>query len=288
MDTRRLRLFVILAEELHFGRAAKRAGVAQSVLSVHIKRLEDELGVQLFQRTRRQVRLTPLGQHFLFEARAILDRIEHGRRVALAIARGKNQVLRIAMTTVAMLGKAPELIGRFRDCHPDVEVELQELGTVDQESALATGEIDAGSLHPPLDRSDVSLLPMRSSTFFALRRVTAEGNPLSASWRGILDDPFVFYGRRRAPRLYDAFISSAFELNVTPSIVAEAPTFMSAVSAASAGIGTALLPEELKSRSPANTEVIDLPDCPLILQNSVAYRSDHNNSALEKLVRFLE
>ena len=114
MDTKRLRLFVILAEDLHFGRAAKRAGVAQSVMSVHIKRLEDELGVDLFARTKRQVRLTPSGKQFLYEARAILDRIERGRLVATSLAQGKTHLLRIAMTTVAMLGDAPQSIGAFQ------------------------------------------------------------------------------------------------------------------------------------------------------------------------------
>ncbi|MBO6756918.1 MAG: LysR family transcriptional regulator [Roseibium sp.] len=288
MDTRRLRLFVILAEELHFGRAAKRAGVAQSVLSVHIKRLEDELGVELFARTKRDVRLTPVGYHFLFEARAILDRIEQGRRVASALARGKQHVLRVAMTTVAMLGPAPALIGRFRDAHPQIEIELRELGTVDQESALGAGDIDAGFLHPPLDRSDVTVVPMAPSKFFALQRKGKSAAPGSRSWKDIVRQPFVFYGRRRAPRLYDAFISSANAIGITPEITAEAPSFLSAASAASAGIGTALLPVELRSRVPHNTQTIDVPDCPLDLKNGMAYRTDHTTPALDWLVAFVD
>ncbi len=287
MDTRRLQLFVVLAEELHFGRAARRAAVAQSVLSVQIMRLEDELGVQLFERTKRYVRITPVGQHFLFEARAILDRIERGRRLALTLSRGKKHILRVAMTSVAMLSKAPELVGCFRDKYPDVEIELMEIGTVDQESAIAAGEIDAGFLHPPLDRSELTLFYLKPSQFFALRRMEPEPVPVSMRWQDILGEPFVFYGRRRAPRLYDAFIGSAHALGITPDIAAEAQSFLSAVSAASAGIGTALLPEELRSRSPHNTQAIDLPDCPLELQNGVAYRTDHSNPALDRFVAFL-
>ncbi|MEM8838184.1 MAG: LysR substrate-binding domain-containing protein [Pseudomonadota bacterium] len=281
MDTRRLRLFVILAEDLHFGRAAKRAGVAQSVLSVHIRRLEDELGIELFARTKREVRLTPIGQHFLYEARAILDRIEGGRRVALALSRGKTHVLRIAMTTVAMLGDAPQRVSGFREDHPDTEIQLLELGTIDQESALATGDIDIGFLHPPLDRPDIVIRNLEPSHFFALKHSDLSPDETPKPWISVLGDPFVFYGRRRAPRLYDAFISSASALGITPNIVAEASSFLSAAGMAAAGIGTALLPEEMRERIPDRTKPIDIPDCPLELENGIAYRKDHSNPAID-------
>ena len=287
MDTKRLRLFVILAEDLHFGRAAKRAGVAQSVLSVHIKRLEDELGLDLFARSKREVRLTPSGGHFLYEARAILDRIERGRRAASSLAQGKTQVLRIAMTTVAMLGGAPKWVGGFRDAHPQVDTQLLELGTVDQELALAEGQIDIGFLHPPLDREDIQVHTLKPSGFFASRRQTEVPDKEPLAWDAALKEPLVFYGRRRAPRLYDAIISSAVNHGITIRIVAEAPSFLSAVSAASAGIGTALLPEELKLRIPDNSVVISIKDCPLSLENAVAYRASHSNPAVEWFMRHM-
>lgn len=288
MDTKRLRLFVILAEELHFGRAAKRAGVAQSVLSVHIKRLEDELGLDLFARTKREVRLTPSGQHFLYEARAILDRIERGRRVAASLAQGKTQVLRVAMTTVAMLGTAPQWIGGFKDAFPKVDIQLLELGTVDQEMALADGEIDIGFLHPPLDREDLRLRLLAPSAFFALRRKSDAPNDAPVAWANVLNEPLVFYGRRRAPRLYDAIISSAVDHKITIRIVSEALSFLSAASAASAGIGTALLPEELRSRIPENSVAVSIEKCPLALENAVAYRVNHSNPAVDWFMQHIQ
>lgn len=288
MDTKRLRLFVVLAEDLHFGRAAKRAGVAQSVMSVHIKRLEDELGVDLFARSKREVRLTPAGRHFLYEARAILDRIERGRQVATSLARGKTHVLRIAMTTVAMLGEAPQRIGAFKDTHPKVDVELLELGTVDQEMALAEGQIDVGFLHPPLDRDEIRIHRLKPSRFFASKRKAEVVHEGSTAWNDLLNEPIVFYGRRRAPRLYDAIISSAVDHGVTLQIVAEAPSFLSAVSAASAGIGTALLPEELRLRIPQNCVAITVSDCPLLLENAIAHRKSHSNPAAEWFMRYIE
>ncbi len=287
METKRLRFFVLLAEELHFGRAARRAGVAQSVLSVQIKRLEDEVGAELFVRTRRDVRLSEIGQRFVFEARALLDRLEQARRVANTLKSGKNEVLRVAMTTVAMLGKAPQVIGRYRDTHPQIEVEIRELGTVDQESALADREIDLGFLHPPLDRAEIDVLPLPPSRFLALRRRRALEASASERWADALGNPIIFYGRRRAPRLYDAFISSAHELGITPEIAAEARSFLSAVGAASAGVGSALVPEEMRVCVPSNVEIVDLTDCPLRLQNGVAYRTDHGSQTLASMIDFI-
>ncbi|MEM9763380.1 MAG: LysR substrate-binding domain-containing protein [Pseudomonadota bacterium] len=287
MDTKRLRLFVLLAEDLHFGRAARRAGVAQSVLSVQIKRLEDEVGAQLFIRTRREVRLSEIGQRFLFEARAILDRLEQARRVAEALKSGKEQVLRLGLTTVAMLGPAPAIIGRYCAAHPHIQVELRELGTVDQETALIDRAIDLGFLHPPLDRLELGVLLGPPSRFLAMRRRSGSDEAVRRPWADVLRDPIVFYGRRRAPRLYDAFISSANALGIVPTIAAEARSFLSAVGAASAGIGTALLPEELRACAPGNVEVADLDDCPLVLQNGVAYRPDDVSPALDGLIAAL-
>lgn len=288
METRRLRLFVVLAEELHFGRAARRAGVTQSVLSVQIKRLEDELGAPLFIRSKREVRLSELGQRFVFEARAILDRLERARRVAEALKSGKEQVLRIGLTTVAMLSTMPAAIGRYRDAHPQIEIEMRELGTVDQEAALAAREIDLGVLHPPLDRPEIEVLALPSSRFLALSRATEGASPDRADWCAVLATPIVFYGRRRAPRLFDAFISAAHGLGITPAISAEARSFLSAVGAAAAGIGTALVPEEMGICAPSDVSVASMPDCPLRLMNGVAYRPDHGSASIDALIAFLK
>lgn len=291
MEFKRYRLFVALAEELHFGRAAKRAGVTQSVLSVQIKRLEDELGVDLLSRTTRVVRLTHAGRNFLLEARAVLDRIDESVRVARALAAGKAHVLRVGLTTVAALSSAPEAIGRFRELHPEIEVQIREIGTVDQESALATNELDVGFLHPPLDHPEIDVLDQPPSHFFGLRRrTTAEENSaprLRQQWPDLLREPLVFYGRRRAPRLYDEMISSAHALGVSPVVAAEARSFLSAVATAAAGIGTALVPAELTALRTAQTAVIEIVDCPLALKNGIAYRSYDTSLALKEFMDFM-
>lgn len=284
MEIRRYRLFVALAEELHFGRAAARAGVAQSVLSVQIRRLEDELGVTLFARTRRMVKLTPVGARLLNEARAVLDRADQARRVAHALASGKEEVVRVGMTTVSLSGAAPRILGAFRDANPSVEIELHEMGTVDQESALARRDIDLGFLHPPLDRRDLRSLGLPDSRFLAVGRGFRAG---PRHWRDVIRDPIVFYGRRRAPRLYDAFISEAKACGVTPVLASEATSFMAAVGAARAGIGTALAPREIALRVDGGARAEEIIGCPLRLQNAAAILSDPPSPVVSALFDYI-
>ena len=176
----------------------------------------------------------------------------------------------------------------FKDTHPEVDVELLELGTVDQETALAEGQIDIGFLHPPLDREEIRTYPLKPSAFFASKRKVGVLDEGPIPWEVLLDERIVFYGRRRAPRLYDAIISSAVENGITLKIVAEAQSFLSAVSAASAGIGTALLPEEFRLRIPHNSAAITIKDCPLLLENAIAHRVSHSNPAAEWFMRYIE
>ncbi|MEL6318696.1 MAG: LysR substrate-binding domain-containing protein, partial [Pseudomonadota bacterium] len=237
MDLKRFRLFVALAEELHFGRAARRSGVTQSVLSTQIRRLEDEVGAALFARSTRAVRLTPVGREFLAEARDVLERVAQAARVARSLAAGKRRALRVGLTTVAMMGSAPARLAAFRAAHPDVDLHLREIGTVDQEAALAARELDVGFLHPPVDHPELAVRPLAPSGFVALRRAgqgdaAAEG---PVEWRAVLREPLVFYGRARAPRLHDRLIASAQALGVSPRIVCEARSFLAAAASAAAG-----------------------------------------------------
>src|SRR5437870_13280001 len=111
MELRHLRYFVTVASELHFGRAAARLFISQPALSQQIRSLEGELGLKLFERNRRGVRLTPEGEAFLAEARAVVQQAEHAADVARALAGGATGQLRIAHLR-AMFSGPPELVVR--------------------------------------------------------------------------------------------------------------------------------------------------------------------------------
>lgn len=282
MELKSIRLFVTLADELHFGKAARRAGVTQSVLSVQIKRLEDVLGTPLFARTTREVRLTEVGVTFREEAEGILRRVDQAIRAARATARGKGRLLRIGITTAVEVSDAMDRIASFRTVHPDIQVLLRELGSVEQEAALVTGDIDIGILHPPVDQTDLSLMPMSTDPFLAVydpRFYQLEGD---FTWEHLLQQPLVFYPRRRAPRLFDHIIGIAQTRNVTSNIMAEAESFFAAFAMAQAGLGIALLPQSLLHLKHRLT-VRPLPrGASLVLETACAV---HSSTARDDLIQ---
>src|SRR5687767_2086529 len=157
MELRHLRYFVAVAEELHFGRAAVRLHVSQPPLSQQIKALEEELGVQLFQRTRRHVELTDAGRALLPEARAALEQAERAQRVAREAGAGARGRLVIGFVTSASYSVLPAAVRALRRAWPSVEVTLREMVPSAQLEALEWREIDVGLLRPPVDDARVEV-----------------------------------------------------------------------------------------------------------------------------------
>ncbi|MEV0382206.1 LysR substrate-binding domain-containing protein [Nonomuraea sp. NPDC050643] len=144
---RHLRYFVVVAEELHFGNAAIRLGMAQPPLSQRIKRLEEELGVRLFDRSARQVRLTEEGRLLLGEARDIVARVDRLHELA---RQGQGTVLKVGVPPDLAATVLAALVAGFRESHPEVRLAPAEIWTADQVTALAEGSIDVGLVRHPV------------------------------------------------------------------------------------------------------------------------------------------
>jgi DNA-binding transcriptional LysR family regulator len=156
VDLRKLRYFVAVAEELHFGRAAGRLHIAQPVLSRQIRALEDELKVQLFARTKRSTELTPAGRQLLDDARPLLASAEAMRRRAGRAASGPK-----VFTVGFMPGiTVTSAVRAFCAAHPDVEVELIRTTWDDQVDVLRDGRVDASIVRLPIDQQGLSVRPL--------------------------------------------------------------------------------------------------------------------------------
>ncbi|WP_308207677.1 LysR family transcriptional regulator [Actinomadura madurae] len=170
-----LRCFVVVAEELHFGRAAERLGMAQPPLSQRIQRLEKELGVRLFDRSSRRVRLTAPGGLLLEEARDILVRVDRVYSVAERARLGELGTVRAGLPSDLAGPIVAALIAAFRERRPDLRLDLRETGTTEQVRALAEGALDAGVVRHPCDGRDLELGPMLAQPLGVL--VPAAGRP---------------------------------------------------------------------------------------------------------------
>jgi DNA-binding transcriptional LysR family regulator len=243
IELRHLRYFLAVADTLHFGRAAKKLGMAQPPLSQQIRRLEELLGAPLFERTTRGVTLTPAGavlrERALSSMARLADDIEQTRRVA----RGEEGRLTVGFSGSVMFTELPMAIQAYRRAYPRVEVQLREMWTSQQLVALVDGSIDVGFLRDGERRPDLELTPILREPFHvalptdhALRRQRAVD---PASLKG---EPFVLFARRMGALAFDRTMRCCLDAGFQPEIVQEAPQFPTLIRLVAAGLGISLVP----------------------------------------------
>jgi DNA-binding transcriptional LysR family regulator len=285
-DLNQLRCFVTVAEELHFGRAAARLNMTQPPLSRQIQVLEHIIDATLLERTSRSVRLTPAGRSFLPEARRILKLAESASQVARRIALGKTGSLKIGYTAAAAYGFLPELIAACRARLPEVDFSLKEMVSGDQLEALASGQIDAGLLRPPIARPE-----------FATRRVVAEpllaaipkkhplANAATISIKDFDDQPFVMYSPYESRYFHDLLVALFTRADVLPRYVQHVGQIHSILAMVRAGLGVSIVPA-----AATNLKLADVRLRPLKLRTQtpvelfMVWRRDHENPLLPSLV----
>ena len=171
-----LHSFVIVAQELSFRRSAEILNVDRSALTRRIKKLEDINGFPLFERTTREVLLTPAGRELYDRSIDLLRDYTRATAAARRISEGKSGRLRIAYMAFAAPKLMPLAVARFQRQHPDVDVSLQYIGTQRQKVAISHGEIDVGYLIGPFDHSDFATRLVKSEPLYA---VMPHNHPLS-------------------------------------------------------------------------------------------------------------
>lgn len=174
MYFRELVYFVAVAEEKHFGRAASRLHIAQPPLSTQIKRLEASLGVQLFERSTRNVDLTPAGELLLDRARQILSDLDGAKRDVVAVSHGAAGVVRLGLSGTATYQLLPEFLSAAEALLPDVKITVSgEMLTPTMESELLNRRIDLAILRPPLASAEIEYEEIsRSRLYLAFPKTT--------------------------------------------------------------------------------------------------------------------
>ena len=245
MELRHLRYFVMVATELHFGRAAERLFVSQPALSQQTSSLEGELGLTLLQRDRRGVRLTPEGEAFLAEARAVVQQADRALEVARALAEGATGRLRLSYVRT-MPGGLPEAIVReYQRRYPGVEIAADSGSTGQNVERLSGGELDVAFVHTPFE-SGVELTSVEIATEPLVVAIPS-AHPLSKRRRVRRQDlagvPLVYFPRQNSPGVYDRGLSQVYGPEA-PHIVRTEPTEERILVAVAEGVGISLFVEE--------------------------------------------
>jgi DNA-binding transcriptional LysR family regulator len=249
VELRLWRQFSAVAEELHFGRAAQRLHMTQPPLTQAIAHLERLLGVQLFERTKRSVRLTTAGEALLPQARDLLARAQSLPAQARAAAGGETGRLRIAFVSTVGFSFLPQWLQAFRAQHPQLQLELIEATGDVQLQALERGDVDAGfMLHSP-GFAPAGLQHLRVARE-PLVLAVPEQHALAAAPRlalaAVLAEPIVMFPRRIVPSLHDAVFGMYHAAGREPRIAQEAIQMQTIVNLVSGGLGLAWVPASVR------------------------------------------
>ncbi len=288
MELRQLRYFVTVARELHFAKAAERLQITQPALSKQIRVLETELGIELFIRTKRTVKLTKAGEVFFEQAQQLLQQAEKAIKLAKSTASGEVGRLTIGFTVTATYTVLPELIGRFRVRYPQVEVQMLELCTEAQVKALNRGEIDLGFLHPPIDSRGLELYPILTEEFVAVlprQHHLCSKNLLSLS--DLAEESFILHPRSEGPFLYDGFLNLCRQAGFQPQIAKEIDNHQTRVCFVAAGMGITFIPVGLQPLVSNNLICKSMEDLPFKLELAAAWRSFPDLTVLQEFLILL-
>ena len=247
MDRRRLECFVVLAEELHFGRAAARAGISQPGLSQQLRQLEDMLQVQLVARSKRQVALTRAGEVFLDEARKIIATMSGAVDLARWTERGLVGKLKIGTTPPALYIVLPEILLRFRTIYPDIDLDIRQMTTDEQVTALRVGDIHVGMLHPPVPDTALESDLLSEQPFeVAMSAVNPLAEKPSLQLTDLADETFIMFPRGSSPHSYDDIIARCHHSGFSPRKIIEMAPAQSIVASAACNLGVGFVAFEVQ------------------------------------------
>jgi len=244
MELRHLRYAVAVAEELHFGRAAARLNISQPPLSQQIKQLEEELGIQLFRRTKRQVQLTEPGALFVADARIALAQAAYAATIGDRVKQGVRGRLTIGMTTA------------------------------DQLDALRDGRLQLGFTSSPIEDKSLDFLTVLRQP---LAVAMPEGHRLAkrrrVSWRALALEPHILFPRHVSPGHYDLIAAACLARGVALNVVHEVDNTYTAFAMVAAGLGVSIVPAFAREALRSGILIQDLePPVPFV-ELRLAYRA---------------
>jgi DNA-binding transcriptional LysR family regulator len=291
IELRQLKYFVTVADELHFGRAAQKLNMTQPPLSQAIQGLEKLLDAKLFVRTTRHISLSAAGAALLPEARRLLLQAEALPRLVQRAANGESGHLSLAFVSIADYSILPPSLRRFREKHPDVQIELRGATTDVQLKLLEHSEIDVGVLIPPIPEhlnASITYKKLLSEPLMLAIPETIAPRPSPNSLTSYKDLPLILFPRKIAPALHDTILACFKEAGLTPIISQEAIQMQTIIALVSANMGIALVPQSVSNLKRAGVVYHELSQCDSELEIGIAWRRDNQSPVLKTFLALFE
>ena len=291
IELRQLRYFLAVAEEMHFGRAAKKLHMTQPPLSQTIQNLEVILGVNLFTRSTRSISMTPAGHALIPEARRLLAQALSLPQLVQRAASGETGHLSLAFVSIADYSVLPPYLREFRQRYPEVRIELREATSDIQLKLLEDGEIDAGLLIPPIPERLAGSLSyqkiLSEPLILAIPEIYVDRNN-AASLHTYKDLPLIIFPRKIAPALHDTILACFRSEGLTPTIGQEAIQMQTIVGLVSAGMGIALVPQSVSNLKRPGVIYHALPALPGMVEIVIVWRNVNSSPVLKTFLALLK
>ncbi|SMF19236.1 MULTISPECIES: LysR family transcriptional regulator [unclassified Pseudomonas] len=286
---RHLWLFLAVAEEKNFGRAAKRLGMTQPPLTEQIQILEQALKVKLFDRSRRGAALTPVGAAILPAVRKFADQLERLELAVEEAVAGHQGMVTIGAISSAMFDVLPEVIERFKQDHPQVTVSVREIDSVEAVPSLEAGDIDLAFAR--LDGDLGKGIEWRPLTEEQLMVALPVDHPLAnhseIALASLASEPLVMFARKVSPLYFDNLIATCRANGFSPRVLHEVRSVASQIAFVSCGQGIALVPAAMKKLAPANVVMRPLAQQVSVVTTTYAWNAERANPLVQALVNQL-
>lgn len=293
VELRHLRYFVAVAEERNFTRAAERLHIAQPPLSRQIQQLEETLGVQLFERNARPLKLTDTGRFFYTHALQLLAQTAELEAMTRRV--GKiERTMSIGFVGSTLYGMLPRIIRRFRTEHADIALTLHEMSTMDQIHALKEGRIDVGFGRIRHDDAGVRRVVLREERMIVALPL---GHPLSVgrsvlALHDLLDQTLIIFPKAPRPSFADQVLAAFHDRALRPGRIQEVRELQIALGLVAAGEGVSVVPSSVYGLKRDDVTYCELDDpklvSPIIMSMRMADESPDLRAMLEMIYRLYE
>ncbi|MFI0473703.1 LysR family transcriptional regulator [Halomonas sp. HMF6819] len=285
---RQLRYFLVLSEELHFGRAAQRLHISQPPLSASLRQLEAELDVRLLERNSKRVSLTPAGEAFQHQARRILSQLKESQTLVQRIAVSASGLVRVGFTPTMLFRGVPELTRALKARYPGIEIQLIERNSAEQVEAVAQEKLDLGFIHSMPLPEEIDSMGLSGESFICC---LPTNHPLAVrsfiSIKELANEEVVLFGRSLAPHYYDRIISLFHHEDVEPDICHEAAHWLTVLALVANEMGVSLVPTSLAKAGFSNVRFVPLVDSPRRHQSHCIWRGDTPHQSRDLLLECL-
>jgi DNA-binding transcriptional LysR family regulator len=285
MDLVKLRYFQTVAKTLHFRRAAALLNVSQPPLSKSIKTLEDELGTQLFLRSKRRVELTPAGEVLLKRCEKIFQELEDAKTEVKRYSRGEKGTIRIGCEDGTTFSVLPSVLQTFKRQYPAISCSVITQPVAQQISGLRAGDLDAGIVPLPIDHPELDLIKLQSCSLVA---AFADHLPLagkaSLRLRDLRHQPVVALPENEE-NLYSCILPYLKKRRIPVKLIPGAFDISTLLPMAASGLGIALIPHSYSECGPRGLVYREILDSTLELSVGLAWKKGTRNAAVLNLVR---